>query len=45
MTLNCTILVVGYRLARDCTAAKLVDYIAVNLIGLEIHLVGWPLMD
>jgi hypothetical protein len=36
---------VGYRLARDCMAVKLADHMAVNLVSLEIYLVGWPLTD
>jgi hypothetical protein len=37
--------VVGCRLVQDYMAVKLADYMAVNLIGLETHLVGWPLVD
>ena len=45
ITLNCTVLVVGYRLVQDYTAVKLADYMAINLIGLEMQLVGWLLVD
>jgi hypothetical protein len=37
--------VVGYRPAQDYMAVKLTDYIVIELIGLEMHLVGWPLID
>jgi hypothetical protein len=45
MTLDYTILMVSYRLVQDYIAIKLADCMAVNLISLEIHLVGWPLAD
>jgi hypothetical protein len=36
---------VGYRPAQDYIAVKLVDHTAINLVGSEMHLVGWPLTD
>ena len=44
-TLDYTVLMVSYRLVWDYMAVKLADYTAIDLIGLEIQLVGQPLVD